>query len=452
MKGKTRAIIACLTAGVAAAGEWRVSREISGETEASRVVAVPLDAHVYANSQPGLADMRVWDQDGREVPRVVLPERDYSFEDRHAERAARILKLEALAGGGMAVACEIERTNAVAVTRLTIHTPLRNYEQTVTVCVPDGSGGWQPVKAAEPLFDYSRFADVKKETVDLPMLTNRLYRLEIAQADDRVFSAYTSLTEETEGAETTRRVFKRYSVESRPFRIDGVSFRDTEQVAVADPKRSERAAVAAVAVTEDRERKSTVLTVDAARAPVSGMAFNPAQQNFERRVTVEREAPDGWRVIGEGRISRVRLPGMPSEDHLQVRFAEVRTDRLRATVHNDDNPPLSFGADGVALMLQRYRVAFIAEPGRSYRLVYGNPSAGVEPVYEQGVTAYLGRGRKALDWTVSPAPSGNIGKNGPGVRANRFFARHGITVLSLCVMAALGLLILRAVRHTSGEK
>ncbi len=446
MKGFSQAAVLTLAAGAALAGEWRVSRTIEGETQTPRVVSVPLDGHVFANSLPELADVRVLDQDGREVPRVILPERNYVFEARHAVREARIRKVETRADGGLAVECEIERTHAVSLTQLTIRTPLRDYEQAVTVYVPDARGGWRVVKAAEPLFDYSRFADVKKETVDLPKLTNRLYRLEIAQADDRVFSSYTSMTEEQKGAETTRHVFKRYQVERRPFRIDRVSFRDTEQVAVADEKRLDRVAVAGMILKEDRERKRTVMTVDTARAPVAGIALLPTQQNFDRPVTVEGAASGGWRVVGHGRVARVRLPGLKPEERLELTFPEVRTERLRITVGNDDNPPLNFGENGITLLLQRYLVAFIAEAGIRYRLVYGNADAAA-PVYEQGVTAYIARGQKAAEWALSAAPQGNI-PEGPAACAQRFLARHGIKVVSLIVMVALGLLILRAVRHT----
>lgn len=131
--------------------------------------------------------MRVLDGAGREVPRVLQAERDYVFEERHTPRVAKIKRLEQLPGGGLAVVCEIERTNAVSLTQVMVRTPLRNYEQTVMVCVPGPGNTWRQVRAAEPLFDYSRFADVKKETIDLPGLTNRMFKLVIGQADDKVF-------------------------------------------------------------------------------------------------------------------------------------------------------------------------------------------------------------------------------------------------------------------------
>ena len=368
------------------------------------------------------------------------------FESRHVQREAKLKNLEQLPDGGLAVTCEIERTNAVSLTQITIHTQLRNYEQTLTVSVPTPDNTWQPVREAEPLFDYSRYANVKKETVDLPALTNRVFRLVIGQADDKVFSAYTSLVEEQTGAESARRAFKRYTVESRPFRIDSVTFRDTEQVAVADAPRTERVAAPAPTVAEDKPRKRTVLTVATGNRPLTGIAFNPGQQNFARSVELERAAPEGWRVFASGTLTRSRLPGVPPVDQLEVHFPETRAGQIRVQVQDDDNPPLTFGNDSVTLVRLVYRVLFIAEQGERYRLAYGNPDATTAPVYEKNVLAYLNSGQAATAWALATAPEGAV-TYGALVQARRFFAKHGMLLVSLVVMATLGVLIFRAMRH-----
>ena len=144
-------------------------------------------------------------------------------------------------------------------------------------------------------------------------------------------------------------------------------------------------------------------------------------------------------------MARSRLPGL-SRQETDLRFPEVRAERLRFRVRNDDNPPLTFREGGVTLLRQAYDVVFIAEKGQGYRLAYGNPEVKAAPVYEQGVTAYLRGGQKAAVWRLAPAPEGAVAY-GAGERARQFLARHGMILLSALVMAVLGLLILRAVRH-----
>lgn len=441
----------CLAALNLTAGEWRVMRDITDEADATTVVAVTLDDHAFANSQPVWADVRVLDSKGREVPRVIQPEQTYRFENRHVRREAKLRNLEQLPDGGLAVICEIERTNAVSLTQITVHTQLRNYEQTLTVSVPGPDNTWLPVREAEPLFDYSRYANVKKETVELPALTNRVFKLVIGQADDKVFSAYTSMTEEQTGTGPTTRAFKRYTVENRPFRIDSVAFRDTGQVAVADTLRTERVAAPAPTVTEDKPRKRTMLTVATGNWPLTGLTFNPDQQNFARNAELEHAALEGWRTFASGSLTRSRLPGVPPVDQLEIRFPETRAEQIRVQVRDDDNPPLTFGSDSVTLMRLIYRVLFIAEKGERYQLVYGDPDATAAPVYEKNVLAYLGSGQAATAWTLAAAPEGAV-TYGASVQTRRLFAKHGMLLISLIVMATLGMLILHAMRHVDVKR
>lgn len=431
---------------LAAADSTRMTRVIQGEATATAVVAVPLDNHVFAHTQPQWADLRVTEVGGRDIPRVIEPERDYRFEESHTERRAVLKNIQQLPDGGLAVVCELEGTNALTLTRLTVRTPLRDYEQSVTVSTQSADGTWTPLRAAEPLFDYSRYADVKKESVTLPNLTNRLFKLEIARADDTVFSTYASMTEERDAAETRQRTFKRYSVEQRPFRIDAVLFRDTRQVAVAGKLRTERVAVPSFTVEEQSDRKQTVVTIETAQWPLTGLVLLPEQQNFDRSITVACEAPGGWRLLTSGRLTRVRLPNTAPVEQCEITLPETRAARLRVVIANHDNPPLTFAPNSVLALRQAYRALFIAEPGVRYALTYGAPEAVTAPVYEQSVLNYLRGGRKAEVWSLAAAPDGGI-HVGFAVCVRRFFVRHGLLLVSLAVMVALGLLILRAVRR-----
>ena len=451
MKTLWLAISICLTAMNLAAGEWHVTREIIGEADATTVAAVTLDDHVFANSQPAWADVRVIDGSGQEVPYGILPEQAYGFEDRHIWHKARLKNLEQLPDGGLAVICEIEHADVISLTQVTVHTSLRDYEQTLTVFVQGPDDGWMPVLEAEPLFDYSRYANVRKESAELPSLTNRIFKLVIGKADDKVFSNYISLNEEYSGTETTPRVLQRYSVQNRPFRIDSVSFRDTEQVAVADSPQTKRVVVPELTTTEDRAHKRTTLTMATGQRPLTGLVFDPDQQNFARNAEIEYFEQGDWRVFARGRLMRSRLPGMPPVDQLEIKFPEKRAEQLRVQVYDDDNPPLTFGQNGVTLVHLAYRVMFIAEKDERYQLKYGNPEITSAPVYENNVLAYLNSGQKATAWTLTAAIEGAVAY-GTTVQTKRFFIDHGMLLISLVVMGTLGMLIVRAVRHVDKKE
>jgi hypothetical protein len=433
----------------ALANVWTVTRDIIGDAESTQVVSVPLDDAVFALAQDRCADVRVQDADGREIPRVIQPTRDFTFEPVSTMLQTRLEQVEPLADGGLAVVCKLDGTNAVSLTKMAIRTPLRNFEQTVTLQVMDAAGAWVPVKPAEPLFDYSRFADVKKDTVDLPGLTNRLFKIVIGKADDSVFSTYTSMSEESGADKTVRSTIKRYAVERRPFRIDGVNVWETRNVPSSRP-RLDKVAVTADQLAVQTEGKTTTLTVPAGRHPLTGVVIRPEQENFERRVSIEAPAPGGWRTLANGAIQRVRLPGVPAREQLDVGFPEAREERLQIKIANDDNPPLTFGDNAVTLVRPAYAVSFIAEPGQRYRLVYGNPSPLAPPVYESGVVRYLNEGRSAASWALEAAPDAPAAYSA-AVKARQFLARHALLLVSIIVMAVLGLLILRAAKTPQNE-
>lgn len=436
----------CMAARGLAGEAWQISRAIAGAASNTTVVSVSLDAHVYANSQPRWADMRVLDTAGREVPRAVEAERAYRFEELHVEHQAKLASVETLPCGGLAVVCALEGTNAVELTQLTIRTPLRDFEQAVTVMVPAPGNTWSAAGQAQPIFDYSRYADVRKTSVTLPALTNRLLKIVIGQADDTVFSAFATLTEESDGKQTKVRAFKRYHVEQRPFRIDSVTLRHTRRSAVEDERRVERVQAPSFTVEELREQKRTVLTVETAQWPLTGLVLQPLQQNFDRRAEVACEAPGGWRKLAVGRLTRSRLPGMEPVSRDTITFPETRASKMRVVIENDDNQPLALEPGSVTCLRQAYGVLFIAEPGESYRLVYGNPAPAPAPVYEQGVLEYLRSGQKAAVWTLAAASDDGV-RVGAAVRARRFLVQHGMLLASLAVMVVLGVLLTRALRR-----
>ncbi len=86
-------------------------------------------------------------------------------------------------------------------------------------------------------------------------------------------------------------------------------------------------------------------------------------KNFQRKVTVEG-SPDAqsWAVLREG------------VEIFDFTVEERHFNYLRATIHNEDNPLLSI--DGIEAEGLARRVLFLAQPGETYSLYYGNPGAG----------------------------------------------------------------------------
>ena len=127
------------------------------------------------------------------------------------------------------------------------------------------------------------------------------------------------------------------------------------------------------------KRSAWVSRDDAPQATLSEVRFETSRPLFDRPVSVETSG-DGqaWRSIASGEIYRHTSGGV-TQTSLTVSFPETASARWRVLVYNHDDAPI---ADlQPALYATPRRVVFSVEPGRSYRLLFGNARAAA-PVYE----------------------------------------------------------------------
>ena len=113
---------------------------------ADTVAAFRLDADVYAAAAADLADLRILDAAGTEVPCVI---RTVTTERRRSvRRTARAEKPEVrpLADGGLEIVVTIDpRRHPVAPAGFTLATALENFEHRVSVSWAAAGDEWQPL-------------------------------------------------------------------------------------------------------------------------------------------------------------------------------------------------------------------------------------------------------------------------------------------------------------------
>lgn len=111
----------------------------------------------------------------------------------------------------------------------------------------------------------------------------------------------------------------------------------------------------------------------AGATPVDEADFETTQAAFSRQAVVF-SSPDGknWNRVGEGIIFRTARGATPDE-RLNVAFRPRRARYWRVELRNENDPPLA--AVRLRLSMAPRRIVFRAEPGRSYRLLYGDSEA-----------------------------------------------------------------------------
>ena len=389
---------------------WLYFRPISLESTAEpRLVRLTLPLETFGHAQKSLADLRVIETNGKEVPYVLHAR--VGKEERQW-RQGEIADLGFSPGEHTQLVVDVGSDHD-AHNSLEIQTGVNEFFAWVEIAASDDRGSWHVLQEKAPIF---RFDDTREghTVVSYPDSRARWLRLKILETERR-FAVY--------GCRIA------YEIVEAPELVD---------LPVLEPDLD----------TVSRESRWQV-DLGIAHVPASSVRFQagPSEQaEFHRTVHVYASIDgEDWRRVGQGNIYRYPKPGASDQEQdqrtsLQVRFPETRGRYWRVDVLNRDDAPI----EGLRPWLEGTprHVVFRQQPGASYRLLYGNSRTSA-PVYDLArITP-----REELEVAV-------VGKLGPEATNTGYLSpepwseRHPIVLwfaLGFAV-AILGLLALRSLR------
>ncbi len=370
-----------LTLGAVNSNQFRFIRHVAGAAPArTTAVAAPLDEALHHFAADGYVDVRVLDERGTEVPCAI--EKVLSNETRCVRRpiAARATALQELPGNRIEAEFVLEDAAARA-DGFTVETPLRDFVRSVTVRGRREGAAWQTLAQGADLCDYSRYLDVRRTEVLLPAGSGPQFRVEISNATEERLLPYIKLVSQQGGRDAGAEL-RAQELRTTPFRMDRLVFWRNETVVETAREVQREWALPAPRVVEQVQEKSTELTLETGRLPLNRLVLVSTSKNFSRlarvQVPVVANGVSQWRDLAEARLMDVDLPGF-AKAALALDFPEQRIEKLRVIVANGDNPPLA------ELKLRGFgpvhQVVWLAEAGRTYRLLYGGANLAA-PVYD----------------------------------------------------------------------
>jgi hypothetical protein len=340
------------------------------------LLSIVLDSEVFAATQEKLADIRLRDGDGKPVPSLLRKARTTRARSVRTAWPARKVSAQPLADGGLEITARLDAKDPRP-TGLSLITPLRNFEQRVGVETPAEGQKWEPIVENALIFDYSRYMDVRSDSVSFPETGARLFRIVIENVTVEQQSELMALTRRLRGGEESERT-EQVTVDRRPFRIDHIEFWRTDEQDRTTGDEKMNYPVAGHHVEHDKQNQQTIVYVDMRRQPLTSLELETSERNFSRHAVVEVERVQGvkktWERIGEGTLSRVDFKDLKREK-LAISFPEARHGQYRIVIDDRDSPPLEIG--GIKAEGDVYEIVYLAAPDRSYRLFYG--SADAEP-------------------------------------------------------------------------
>ncbi len=372
-----------LGAWVATAEEpsrFRFWREIERTaTKEEEILAFALDSEIYAATRDRLPDLRVFDHNHNEAPFQIEPDVEYG--ERRIRHSAQVQGLALREhDNALEIRFHLPKDSPPA-EGLIFLTQQTDYERKIQVFGSDDGTNWTPLVAEGTIFDYSRYMDVSNREIPLPPNRFRQFKVIVSDAADERESAYKQLSRTFRGGQEEERR-EDILVQRRAFRIDRLEwFWHAVQAHVQTFKRAEYPLLRFEQHT-DTTTKQTILQVRTRREPLTGFTLQTTSRNFHRRVTVEVPVSRGpatdWQPIAQASLFRFHFREVQRES-LAITFPEHREETYRIVIDNEDNPPLEI--TGVKAEGNVYRVVFLAEAGKSYRVYYGSEGA-MPPKYE----------------------------------------------------------------------
>lgn len=343
---------------------WRYSRAIP-QTSYAGPAQVPLPPDLIAQSHNRLADLRLVDDHGTEIPYVLyLDSSAYGNPLMHSA-ATKIRENSFVPGQFTQVVLEVQ-TDGLFHNTIRIETPESDFMDWVEVAASDDTHLWRIVKDRAPISRFRKENLEGNQTVHYSDNSARYVRLRIFEPNHTfpVTSAYV-LTCDT---------------------------REPTRLAIATQFR--------VFPSKVPDRVQWIADLDTDQMPVDQVVFKTSSPEFYRAVRISvSDNGNEWETRSSGAIYRYKANG-ELEESLRVPVQETFGPRLwRVEVLNGNDPPLS----DVALSLMMVQRSIVFEPvqGRSYRLAYGNPAVTTPKYDAQRIFTYRGK-PGALVLTLGP--------------------------------------------------
>ena len=316
---------------------WHYSRQVQGPPAEQRLpadITIPWD--LFQRCNPDCSDLRLIDDLGQEVPFELFIDRGVSNTESHP---ARILESSFVSGKYTQLVADLDE-KPPAYDQVRVETSELDFIEWVEVALSDDLHTWRIIDARAPISRFRSRAIEGTQTIPLQSLNTRYVRL-------RIFEP------------------------ARPFSVSGVNvlnytFREPRQVALSVPLVSES--------SEDATQNRWRADLGAENIPTSAVLFATDSPEFYRAIRI-MASTDGkeWEFHGSGQIYRYQQENK-TRQWLRVDFPEFTGARyLRVEVLNGDDRSL-LNAHLELLSVPRVLI-FRQQPGRTYRILYGNRRA-----------------------------------------------------------------------------
>lgn len=405
---RTRSLLCALALGLLSAGlavaddelyQWERDIQLPPLQE-TELVAVPLDAPIYAAIDYSLADIRVVNAQSVEVPFIL----DRPLAEESGARLVfirpRIVSQTRHEDGSLEL--ELERYASQPVPAgLRVTAAGSDFVRSVTVYAQTTDGAWRTLVENSLLVSSTRDPELNDNLVVLGPHDSRKLRIVIEPLDDSQQTRAHDLWSRLQGPEAPATF-----PDDSAFELADLDLWTTSPVMVR--VHPAEIPLGPLPFVVDRSQQGlTRVEVETGNLPLLRVDLETPDKNFSRtvRVLTSASATGGhpWRSIGESQVTRLDFKNL-QESQNSINTFGARSQKIRLEVVDRDSPPLEIA--GLTGFGQVTQVVFFASPGDSLKLVYGSSQARA-PAYDVvALRRAMGIGASHLTASLGPPREG----------------------------------------------
>jgi len=368
--------------------DFRYKKDLRPPAEVRhKVASFEIDEEIYSEVDDLSSGLRLYADDGAEVPFIVRRKEKRTTVVRETTIGTKIESFDKRPDGSVEIIVSREKS-LPPVHELSLGTELRNFEKQVTVYGGNDGEDWELLAEKQPVFDYSRYLDLRNTRIDLTPSRFVCFRVVVSAIEEAQQSPFVRIVRDSRGGESLGEQ-EHLSFTRVDFRIEKIAL-----IGHVEEKRAAGPALRAYTVTNvvveaDDEKQRTVVVFETARAPISELTIETESVNFTRPVVVDAtdaDEGDDWQRLTSARISRIEV-GAFRRDERRVSLGRAhRFRRYRLSVRNDNSPPIKI--DGVAARGEVREGVFFVPEGDLPAIHY---AGGELPRPKYDIAGVLGR-------------------------------------------------------------
>jgi hypothetical protein len=404
--------------------------------------AVKLDEAMFADTDNNYANLRVFKDAKLEVPMLVRPRRAIRKTVSEVPLRAKRGEFEILPDNRIHFTLTPMNAGESPVA-VVFSSQQKNFEKLVTVKGSNDHEKWETLVEDEPIFDYSRFMDIRNVRVNIPERAYRYYRVELSNISENHQSPLTQIVKDKRSGGTFSEV-ESNSFRRQDFRIDNVTLRGKKKTVGKSAVLLREYTATDFKAELDEKQKQTVISFNTSRAPLTEVIVHTDDVNFIRDYSLQARDSERatWRHLARGKLSRIRA-GRFNQYRLTISTSRpTRYRHYRLTVWNQDNPALDFS--GVSVRGETHESLFFVEQDASYQISYGAKGMS-SPVYD--IAQVLQKVETAETATFKLGEPQDTDGYRAGGQAAWGNSKTLLAVVVILVVIVLAVLIARAVKQ-----